>query len=230
LVGEADKESIIHMMISNEFDKEGDVSVIPIIGMGGLGKTTLAQLVFNDERVSAHFESRMWVCVTAEFDLTRILREMIQFHSKDMKLDDSSTSHLQSRLLEFMRGKRFLLVLDDVWTEDISKWDSLRVLLKQGAKGSRVLVTSRNTRVGDVIGTQPSYRLQYLPEDECWSLFAKIAFGNIGTTLSSETRKELEDIGREIVRKCQGLPLAVKAMGGLLRGHIDVSKWRANSK
>jgi hypothetical protein len=223
---EVDKEKIIHMMLSNEFDKEGDIFVLPIIGMGGLGKTTLAQLVFNDESVSSHFESRMWICVTVEFGLMRILKEMIQFLSP-MKLDDSSTSYLQSRLLEFLRGKTFLLVLDDVWTEDISKWDSLRVLLKQGAKGSRVLVTSRISRVGEIIGTQPSYRLAYLPEDECWSLFAKIAFGNIRTTLANETRKELEDIGREIVRKCEGLPLAVKAMGGLLRGHIDdVSKWQ----
>jgi len=222
---EVDKERITHMILSNEFDKEGDVSVIPIIGMGGLGKTTLAQLVFNDERVSAHFESRMWVCVTAEFDLTRILKEMIQFHSK-MKLDDSSTSHLQSRLLDFMRGQCFLLVLDDVWTQEYEEWDSLRVLLKQGAKGSRVLVTSRITTVGNVVGTQPSHCLDYLPDGECWSLFAKIAFGNIGTTLSSETRRDLEDSGREIVRKCQGLPLAVKAMGGLLRSHVDVSIWR----
>jgi Holliday junction resolvasome RuvABC ATP-dependent DNA helicase subunit len=104
---EDDKESITHMMLLNEFVKEDDFSMIPIIGMGGLGKTTIAQLVFNDKRVSAHFESKMWVCVTIEFDLTRILKEMIQFHSK-MKLDDSSTSHLQSRLLEFMRGQTFL--------------------------------------------------------------------------------------------------------------------------
>jgi hypothetical protein len=222
---EDDKESIINMMLSDVFDKEDDVSVIPIIGMGGLGKTTLAQLVFNDERVSAHFESRMWVCVTTEFDLTRILKEMIQFHSK-MKLDDSSTLHLQSWLMEFMRGQRFLLVLDDVWTEDISKWDSLRFLLKQGGRGSRVLVTSRNTGVGNIIGTHPSYCLQCLPDDECWALFANIAFGNIGNTLANETWKELEEIGGEIVRKCQGLPLAVKVMGGILRGHTDVSKWR----
>jgi hypothetical protein len=177
---EADKESITHMMLSNEFDKEGDVSVIPIIGMGGLGKTTLTQLVFNDERVSAHFESRMWVFVTPKFDPTRILKEIMQFHSK-IKLDDSSTSHLQARLLEFIRGQHFLLVLDDVWTEDISKWDFLKGLLKQGAKESRVLVTSRSSKVGEITGTQPSYRLQYLPENECQSLFARVAFGNIGT-------------------------------------------------
>ncbi|XP_059431121.1 putative disease resistance protein RGA4 [Corylus avellana] len=221
---EGDKDRIIQMLLSNEFDEEGEVCVIPITGMGGLGKTTLAQLVFN-EVSKDHFNPTMWVCITPEFDLTRILKEMIQFHSK-MKLEDCSTSLLQLRLQDILRGKRFLLVLDDVWTEDISKWYSLRVLLKQGKKGSRVLVTSRSIRVGEIVGTQPSYRLQYLPENECQFLFAKIAFGNIGTTLSSEKREELEEIGREIVRKCQGLPLAVKAMGGLLRGHIDVNKWQ----
>jgi hypothetical protein len=220
---EADKEIITHMMLSNEFDIEGSVSVISIIGMGGLGKTTLAQLVFNDERVSAHFESKMWVCVNVEFDLMRILKEMIQFHST---YSFGSISHLQSQLQAILRGKRFLLVLDDVWTENISKWNSLRVLLKQGKKGSRVLITSRSIRVGDIVGTQPSYCLPYLSENECWSLFAKIAFGNIGTTLSSEKREELEEIGREIVRKCQGLPLVVKAMGSILHSHIDdVNKW-----
>ncbi|XP_075645990.1 putative disease resistance protein RGA3 isoform X1 [Castanea sativa] len=221
---EDDKERITHMLLSNEFDKEGDVSVIPIIGMGGLGKTTLAQLIFNDDRVKEHFEARMWVCVTVQFDLTRILKEMIQFHSK-MKLDDSSTSHLQTRLLEYLVGQRFLLVLDDVWTEDYLKWEPLKDLLKKGAKGSRVLVTSRITKVKDIIGTQPPHLLSYLPEEECWSLFAKIAFK--GDSLSSQRLKVLEEIGREIVRKCKGLPLAVKAMGGLLRGCVDdLNKWR----
>ncbi|KAK4593726.1 hypothetical protein RGQ29_017722 [Quercus rubra] len=221
---EDDKERITHMLLSNEFDKEGDVSVIPIIGMGGLGKTTLAQLVFNENSVTGHFESRMWVCVTVQFDLTRILKEMIQFHSK-MKLDDSSTSHLQSQLLEYLAGQRFLLVLDDVWTVDYLKWKPLKDLLKQGAKGSRVLVTSRITKVKDIIGTQHPHLLGYLPEGECWSLFAKIVFQ--GESLSSQRPKVLEDIGRQIVRKCKGLPLAVKAMGGLLRGCVDdVKKWQ----
>ncbi|KAB1213552.1 putative disease resistance protein RGA1 [Morella rubra] len=221
---ENDKESIVHMLLSNEFDREGDVSVIPIIGMGGLGKTTLAQVVFNDERVKGHFESRMWVCVTVQFELTRILKEMIQFHSK-MAFSDSSTSHLQSRLLDFLTGQRFLLVLDDVWTEDYRKWDSLKGLLKKGAKGSRVLVTSRITKVNDIIGTQPPHRLGYLPEEECWSLFSRIALSS--NSVPGEMRKDLEPIGREIVRKCKGLPLAIKAIGGLLLGHPeDINKWR----
>ncbi|KAF3960662.1 hypothetical protein CMV_014649 [Castanea mollissima] len=142
-----------------------------------------------------------------------------------MKLDDSSTSHLQSQLLEYLAGQRFLLVLDDVWTVDCLKWKPLKDLLKQGAKGSRVLVTSRITKVKDIIGAQLPHLLGYLPEEECWSLFAKIAIQ--GESLCSQRRKVLEDIGRQIVRKCKGLPLAVKAMGGLLRGCVDdVKKWQ----
>ncbi|KAB1213554.1 Disease resistance protein RGA2 [Morella rubra] len=220
---EDDKESIVHMLLSNEFDREGDVSVIPIIGMGGLGKTTLAQVVFNDERVKGHFESRMWVCVTVQFELTRILKEMIQFHSK-MAFSDSSTSHLQSRLQHFLTGQRFLLVLDDIWTEDYRKWDSLKDLLKKGAMGSRVLVTSRITKVKDTIGTQPPHSLGYLPEDECWSLFSSMVFSS--NSVSGEMREYLDPIGREIVRRCKGLPLAVKAIGGLLRGQTEnINKW-----
>ena len=214
------------MLLSNEFDKEGDVSVIPIIWMGGLGKTTLAQLIFNDNRVTQHFESRMWVCVTVQFDLTRILKEMIQFHSK-MELDTIPPSDLCPRLLEFLDGQRFLLVLDDVWSQNYQEWYSLQELLKRGAAGSRVLVTSRITKVKDIVGTLPPHLLSYLPEEVCWSLFAKIPFKGDSDKLSSRRRKVLEDIGKEIVRKCKGLPLAVKAMGGLLRGCVDdVSKWK----
>ncbi|XP_040990974.1 putative disease resistance protein RGA3 [Juglans microcarpa x Juglans regia] len=216
---DADKENIINMMLSNEYDREGDVSVIPIIGMGGLGKTTLAQFIFNDEKIAHHFESRMWICVTVDFNPTRILKEMIQFHSK-VKLDESSESHLHSRLLEFLREQRFLLVLDDFWLEDYNRWDqSLLGLLRNGAKGSRVLVTSRNTRV--VIATLPPYNLSYLSEDDCWSLFSRIVCRN------GSLPENLERIGRTIIGKCKGLPLAVKAMAGILLNHTDdVNKWK----
>ncbi|KAG7950755.1 hypothetical protein I3843_13G132300 [Carya illinoinensis] len=216
---EADKENIINMMLSNEYDREGDVSVIPIMGMGGLGKTTLAQFVFNDEKIAQHFESRMWICVTVDFNPTRILKEMIQFHSK-VKLDESSESHLHSRLLEFLKGQLFLLVLHDVWLEDYNRWDqSLLGLLRNGAKGSIVLVTSRITKV--VIGTLPPYNLSYLSEDDCWSLFSRIVCRN------GSLPENLERIGITIIGKCKGLPLAVKGMAGILINHTDdVNKWK----
>ncbi|XWS42778.1 hypothetical protein CRYUN_Cryun16bG0043500 [Craigia yunnanensis] len=158
-------------MLSNESDAEGYVFVIPIIGMGGLGETTLSQLIFNDERVKNHFEFRMWVCVIVDFNLKRIFKEMIEFHTEMEYSNNLRTSILESRFLEFLAGKNFLLLLDDVWTNNYQECGPLQNLLKQGGKGSRVLVTTRTTMVSDIIGTQLPYRLEYLLEDDCLSLF-----------------------------------------------------------
>ncbi|KAL7234015.1 hypothetical protein ACSBR1_017587 [Camellia fascicularis] len=228
---EDDKNKIVDQLLSREFDREGDISVVPVIGMGGLGKTTLAQVVFNDDRVKNHFEFRMWVYVSLNFDYKKILKEMIEYQT-EMNYDTNSLSdnQLESRLLELLAKKCFLLVLDDVWIQSYDDREKLQKILKQGEKGSRVLITGRNTRVSEVtIGTQPPYLLDCLPEDQCWSLFEKIAFDR-QNVLADDVRKNLEDIGREIVHKCNGLPLAVKAMGGLLRGNNDVNKWQNISK
>ncbi|OMO94926.1 Disease resistance protein [Corchorus capsularis] len=222
---ESDRDRLMHLLLSNEFDNGSDISVVPIVGMGGLGKTTLAQLVFNDKRVKEHFEFRMWACVTVEFDLRRILKDMIEYHTEMKYSNDLSTNILISRFLEFVAGKDFLLVLDDVWTENYQEWEQLQSILKQGGKASRVLLTTRSAKVCDTVGgTIPPHRLECLPEDECFSLFKKIAFKG-SNALDGTLRKELEEIGGKIVGKCQGLPLAVKAMAGLLRGNIDANKW-----
>ncbi|GMI63552.1 hypothetical protein like AT3G14470 [Hibiscus trionum] len=223
---ESDKQRLIDQMLSNESDScEGGVSVIPIIGMGGLGKTTIAQLIFNDGRVKDHFEYRMWVCVTIDFNLKRILKGIIEFHTQMEVSNNLSFNGLVSRFKDILSGKIFLLVLDDVWVDNYQEWEPLRNILKLGGKGSRILVTSRSERVSNIMGTQTPYRLEYLPQEECWSLFKRIAFKDCNS-VSSSRLMELEGIGREIVDKCNGLPLAVKAMGGLLRGNVDVDKWR----
>ncbi|KAJ9680081.1 hypothetical protein PVL29_019382 [Vitis rotundifolia] len=221
---EDDKNKMVELLLSGDLDKEGEISVIPIIGMGGLGKTTLAQLVYNDERVKECFEFKMWVSVNIDFDLSRILKDIIEYHT-EMKYDlNLSLSLLESRFLEFLAGKKFLLVLDNVWNDDYMKWEPLKNILKQGGRGSKVLITSRTSKVSAIMGTQDPYRLDSLPEEKCWLLFQKIAFEQCN--LSSERRGELESIGRNIIRKCQFLPLAVKVMAGLLRGNDDVRKWQ----
>ncbi|OWM83277.1 hypothetical protein CDL15_Pgr012758 [Punica granatum] len=225
---EDDISAVIKLLLTDDPDNGSDdgVSVIPIIGMGGLGKTTLSHKVFEHGAVGERFKSRMWVCVSDDFDLKRILREMIKFHSK-MPIDlNISEATLESRILEFLEGKPFLLVLDDVWPEDCGgEWERLKIVLNKGGKGSKVLITSRTEKVSEIMVTHKPYRLGCLPEDKCLSLFNKIAFK--GEACFSGLRKELEQIGKRIVQKCKGLPLAVKAMAGLLRDIVDIREWKA---
>lgn len=231
----AEQEKIIDLLISDQSDKEDVISVIPIIGMGGLGKTTLAQLVYEDENVKKHFNDRIWVSVPVDFDISRILNEILRRY-QEMKHDDTSSLELLG--IHFGRvlgGKKFLLVLDGVWFENnldnamtqkyIQDWDKLKNILKQGQKGSKVLVTSRSTEVSNIMRTQPAPMLENLSDDECWSLFQKHAFGS-QDNLPSERRGELEKIGRDIIGKCQKLPLAVKMIACLLRRKDDPGEWK----
>lgn len=111
-----------------------------------------------------------------------------------------------------MAGKKFLLVLDDVWNDDYFKWAPLENILNLGGAGSKVLVTSRIEKVFDVMGTQDPYRLGDLNEHECMSLFNNIAFEGAGGDFTREKRSRLEETGRDMVHKCRYLPLAVEVM------------------
>lgn len=97
------------------------ISVSPIVGIGGLGKTTLAKLVFNDERVSGHFEMKIKVCVSDDFDLKQLMVKIIKSTTSENQ-SDLDLDQLQKYLREKLDGKKFLLVLDDVWNEDHEKW------------------------------------------------------------------------------------------------------------
>ncbi|CAL5420525.1 unnamed protein product [Camellia sinensis] len=218
-----EKEMIIKMLLNNSGDHDDDdddVSVYAMCGMGGLGKTTLAQLIYNDGRVKSHFELRIWVCVSVDIDverLTRAILESIERGGCNISNLDPLLHHLQEKL----RGKRFLLVLDDVWNVNHEKWDRLKYALKCGAKGCTVIVTRRIQNVAVIMATLPIHHMACLSEDDSWSLFKRRAFGNKrrGENL------QLDLIGKEIVKKCKGLPLAIKALGSLMQFKRSESEW-----
>lgn len=106
--------------------------------------------------------------------------------------------------------------------EDYSKWEPLKNSLKNGAPGSRILVTSRSERVVGMMGSSYMHRLGQISDSDCWTFFSRIGFS--GRT--NEDREDLEDIGRRIVRKCKGLPLAAKTMGSLLRFKVTEQEWK----
>jgi hypothetical protein len=203
-----DKKKMIRVLLTNESD---NLAIYAVWGMGGLGKTTLAQLVYNDVRVARHFEVRIWVCVLDDFQITRLIRaiiESIDGHASDL----SELDPLQQSLQEKLSGRRFLVVLDNVWNEDNDKWDNLKYVLCCGAKGSKVIVTTRIEKIALKMATLPIYHMGGLSEDDSWSLFKGRAFGKERV----EEKLELESIGKEIVKKCGGVPLAIKALGSLM--------------
>ncbi|KAJ9707862.1 hypothetical protein PVL29_000101 [Vitis rotundifolia] len=213
-----DKENIIQLLMQSS--DEENVSVLPLVGIGGLGKTTLAKLVYNDGRVVAHFEKRMWVCVSDEFDVKRLIKEIITSATHG-KCDDLPMDELARLLGNVLDDKKFLLILDDVWSKNRDKWLELKALLDGGAKGSKIIVTTRDKLVASVMGTCPIYELKGLSDEECLSIFIKCAFKDG----QNKRYPRLVGIGKDIVKKCKGLPLAVRTLGGLLYLKTEENDW-----
>ncbi|XP_043708091.1 putative disease resistance protein RGA3 isoform X2 [Telopea speciosissima] len=217
---ESDKNKIIELLLT-EGPVRNVVGVLPIVGMGGLGKTTLAQLVYNDERVVNNFELKAWVGVSEEFDLERITKSILESATK-MPSNLKDLDPLQHKLRETLSGKRFLLVLDDVWNEKPNFWHVLKVPFKVGKQGSKIMVTTRSKLVSSIMRTVPDHDLEGLANEDCWSLFSQRAFAG----RDSDAHQNLHAIGEEIVKKCKGLPLAAEALGELLHSKVDEHYWR----
>ncbi|KAJ9687527.1 hypothetical protein PVL29_016133 [Vitis rotundifolia] len=213
------KEEMIKRLLSDDVTTNR-IDVISIVGMGGAGKTTLAQLLCNDARVKKRFGLKAWVCVSEEFLLVRVTKLILEEIGSQTSSD--SLNLLLLKLRESLAGKRFLLVLDDVWKKGCSSaWDQLRIPLLAAGKGSKVVVTTRDSNVATIMRADHTHPLGRLFEAHCWSLFEKLAFENG----DSGPYPQLKSIGRKIVAKCQGLPLAVKALGCLLYSKTDRRKW-----
>ncbi|XP_057990365.1 putative disease resistance protein RGA3 [Hevea brasiliensis] len=218
---EKDKEKMT-LSLLNPTSSQGSVSVNAIVGIGGLGKTALAQLVYNDEKVKNYFEKKMWVCVSDEFEVKLLVKKILECATNNEVPNLLGLEQLRIRLKENLEGKRYLLVLDDVWNEDQKKWDDLKAYLLVGAPGSKILVTTRSTRVASVMGVDSLYGLQHLAENEAWDLFEKLAFGEgHGAVMNPNLIK----IGKEMVKKCKGVPLAIRILGSLMRLKIKESEW-----
>ncbi|KAK9989348.1 hypothetical protein SO802_029587 [Lithocarpus litseifolius] len=215
---EEDRKAIIDLLL--DFDVKDNVSFICIVGIGGLGKTTLAQYVYNDKNVEDYFELRMWVCVSDDFDVKKIVEKIIVSATK-RKPENLEMDLLQNELREHLNNKKYLLVLDDIWNEDVEKWCNLKRLLIGGAKGSKVVITTRTKLVAKITSTiKLQYVLSGLPKDQSWFLLKRMAFEGQDTI-----DPDLEAIGMDIAKKCQGVPLAIKTIGRVLYFRTTKAEW-----
>ncbi|KAK2642548.1 hypothetical protein Ddye_024311 [Dipteronia dyeriana] len=170
-----DKENIISSLMKFS-DEHENVEVIPIVGIGGLGKTTVAKLVYNDERIDEYFDFKMWIRVSEEFFEKKIIVDIINIADlskldRSMCLDD-----YQQRLTGILNGKKYLLVVDDVRSINSKKWFDMYTLLSRGEKGSKIIVTTRNYQVASITGPKKIYPLAYLPYTICLCIFMQCAF------------------------------------------------------
>ncbi|KAM4072706.1 hypothetical protein ACB094_11G159200 [Castanea mollissima] len=214
-----DKEEIFKKLQLDNANGD-EICVVPIVGTGGVGKTTLARLVYNDNRVKENFDLKAWVCVSDTFDgsiIAKTILEEVTFSNCDIH----SLNLLQIRIRESLKGKKFLLVLDDVSNEEYIAWDNLVTILRCGAKEIKIIITTRSENVATTMHPISIHHLMQLFDEECWLLFAKHAFKNG----ESSENSDIELIGRKIVCKCKGLPLAAKALGGMLQSKQDLREW-----
>ncbi|KAM7530004.1 hypothetical protein LguiB_033414 [Lonicera macranthoides] len=171
---ENDKDAIIQLLTCTE--NEDKLHIVPIVGMGGLGKTTLAQFVYNDNRVRDQFTRRLWVCVSDEFDMKEIIAKILREAGDDSSYSNLGIEELQNRLRQRLSDMKFFLVLDDVWNEDRVRWTNLRDLLIVGRGGSKIVVTTRSRTVASLMGTVQPYELTGLSDDDCLSVLLNWAF------------------------------------------------------
>ncbi|GLU17200.1 hypothetical protein SLE2022_335910 [Rubroshorea leprosula] len=222
VLGREDDVSKIVDLLIDPSNKE-PFSVISVVGMGGLGKTTLAKSVQTHEKIVRNFDKIMFICVSEDFDVKRVLKEMLESLTKEgCSIENQAT--LVERIRDLLKNENYLLILDDVWNEDKLKWEALRGCLLEINKNkvSRMVVTTRSEKVAAIMGTfrKHLYPLQGLDDEQWWSIIEQRAFGG-----SSVPNLELEAIGRQIAKKCKGVPLVANVIGASLSDRRDTGEW-----
>ncbi|PVH63495.1 hypothetical protein PAHAL_2G042200 [Panicum hallii] len=212
-----EKKAVVSTLLAQVGNE--NLTVHPIVGMGGLGKTTLAQLIYNDPEIQKHFELRLWVCVSDNFDADSLADRIVKENGCN-----PSGSSAREKLQNVVSGKRYLLVLDDVWNRDEHKWERLKSYLQHGGTGSSLLTTTRDDKVAQLMGTTEVKNLKSLDEIYIKEIIETKAFGSKQVEQRS---RELVDMVGDVAKRCSGSPLAATALGSVLRTKTSKQEWDA---
>ncbi|PHU08040.1 hypothetical protein BC332_24529, partial [Capsicum chinense] len=203
----------------------GEPKVIPIVGMGGIGKTTLAKEVYGNKSVLRRFDIRSWATVSQQHNRKEILLCLLQ---SAIKMDDSvrmkGEAELADMLQKSLKRKRYLIVLDDIWSCEV--WDGVRRCFPtEDNAGSRILLTTRNNEVACYADTENlSLQMDLMGPDESWSLLKSAAFS------SEALPYGFEAVGKQIADECHGLPLTIVVVDGLLKSKRAIEDWESVAK
>ncbi|PHT26360.1 hypothetical protein CQW23_34025 [Capsicum baccatum] len=220
MVGRDDQRKRLLEDLTGSYSDEP--KVIPIVGMGGIGKTTLAKEVYNHESIPRRFDVRAWATVSQQHNIKEILLSLQQL---TIKMDDTvkmrGEAELADMLQKSLKRKRYLIVLDDIWSCEV--WDGVRRCFPtEDNAGSRILLTTRNNEVACYADTDNlSLRMSFMDQDESWSLFKSAAFS------SEELPHEFETVGKQIADECHGLPLTIVLVAGLLKSKRAIEDWES---
>ncbi|XP_004301665.1 PREDICTED: disease resistance protein RPM1-like [Fragaria vesca subsp. vesca] len=207
----------IKQMVGRLLNGDCAREVVSVAGMGGMGKTTLAKQVYDAAEVKKHFKLRAWITVTQSFKLGELLKDIVQqLHQAirspvPQEINSMSTNQLKTIIKDFLQKRRYLIVLDDVW--HLYGWNAMKYALPNNMYGSRVILTTRNADIASTTSMESGgevYTLEPLPPMESWELLCKKTFqGN-------SCPPHLEKICNYVLKKCEGLPLAIVAISGVL--------------
>uniref|UniRef100_A0A8R7VB03 NB-ARC domain-containing protein n=2 Tax=Triticum urartu TaxID=4572 RepID=A0A8R7VB03_TRIUA len=201
------------------------LSVLPIVGPGGIGKTTFTQHLYKDNSIQEHFDVRVWVSVPTHFDVLKISQQILScIEGSNTANQTTSLDHLQKSIAQRLQSKRFLIVFDDMWKCNIHDWDNLLAPFKEEvlSKGNMVLVTTRIPTIANIVKTTHAVALKGLEPAEFFRLFEDLIY--FGTE-PEDYRDDLTHIARKISEKLKGSPLAAKTVGRLLKRDISLEHW-----
>ncbi|XP_019181385.1 PREDICTED: putative late blight resistance protein homolog R1B-17 [Ipomoea nil] len=213
MVGKNNEFQMVKKMLIEQPSRQREI--VSIKGMGGIGKTTLAKRLYVDPSIASHFDKRAWVVASQHHNKTHMLTDLLESIGY---VDSDTTKGIEERVYQCLMHQRYFIVIDDIWSD--KAWDAIKICFPDNGNRSRVLLTTRFADVATRIGSRKdfSHQMHFLDQSESWNLFHEKACKSRGV--------KFKKIGRPVVEKCKGLPLAIVVVAGLFSKVNELDEWK----